>query len=214
MFLNIKTLIGLFLFSSLCLNQTKAQENEITQANSTQVFEKDDHYGIITLGFSKAIPIGDNFVKNSFKDSVGFDFNFLFNLFDTPWLLGIQYGVIYNSIENQAMVGNYEHTNIIRVGGLVGYQFFPRNNFRFLLKAGVGSVSYKNLAEGGLTFSDYGTTVAINPELSYHFSKNFGLFFSTEFRTDFLSIEAPKEIESQFKNPYYITPTLGIRLVI
>lgn len=213
MFLNTKTLSILFIFSFFFLTQAKAQEEESAPTDSSYAFEKDDHYGIITFGLSKAISVGGNFAKDSFKGSVGFDFNFLFNLFETPWLLGIEYGVIYNSIENQIKIGNYEHSNIIRVGGLVGYQFFPRNDFRLLLKAGVGSVTYKNITAGRITFLDYGTTVAINPELSYHFTKNFGLYFSTEFRTDFLSIETPQEVESQFKNPYYITPTIGVRIV-
>jgi len=210
MILNTKLPIVLlalfFVIQTYGQDETQAEKSEYT-------FKKDDHYGIVTFGFTRPIPIGDNFAQKSFRGSFGFDFNIMTNLFSSPWLIGFQYSVGYNGIENTSLVGNYSHSNVGIIGGLVGYQFYPREKIRFNLKAGVGAVYYRNSVKGGIGFSDSGTGVNLIPELSYHFTKNIGLFFASEFRKDFLKIKAPKEIEDQFKSVNYIKPIFGLRVL-
>ena len=176
-------------------------------------FPQDDHYGIFKIGYVQPIGIGDNFANKSFTNSTGFDLEFSFNLFDTGFLLGLRYGNTYNKIKNRELTGGQDKTNSYFIGPLIGYQFLARNDFRYTLSAGVGSVEYKNFFQDNVA-KDSGSTIWISPEIDYHFNKHFGLFFSPTFQKDFLDIEAPEEIEDFFKTANYIKLQLGIRVVI
>jgi len=210
MFLNIKHYFFL-LFIIVFSFQLKAQE---TRENSTAyAFEKDDHYGIIKLGISVPIAFGDNFANKGLHAKLGTNFSILANLFELPVVIGFHYSVLYQRNENKQQLGNYDSSNAILVGGMAGYQFFERNKIRLLLTAGVGAVSYNNNTPDSIRFSDNGVGVWLTPEVSYHFTKNFGLFFSPTLRRDFLKTDVPAKIEDFFSGANYVNLEAGVRFV-
>lgn len=180
-------------------------------------FPQDDHYIIFKIAYAQPIGLGDNFVNKSFKNSTGLDFEVDFNVLDSNFLLGLRYATTYNQIKNNERVGGQIKTNSSFIGPLVGYQFLPRNDLRYSLIAGVGSITYKNFFKDNfndLTSKDSGYTFWITPEVDYHFNKHFGVYFSTTFQKDYLDIEAPKQVEDYFKSPNYIKLQLGVKVLL
>ncbi len=110
-------------------------------------------------------------------------------------------------------MGGQDKTNSSFIGPIIGYQFLPRNDVRYTLSAGIGSVEYKNFFHDQIA-KDTGSTIWLSPEIDYHFSKHFGLYFSPIFQKDFLGIEAPQEIQDFFNSANYLKLQLGIRVVI
>ncbi|MDR6301194.1 hypothetical protein [Mesonia maritima] len=178
-------------------------------------FPQDDHYIVFKFGYTQPIAVGDNFASKTFTNITGIDAEVFFNLSDGQFLLGLHYGNTYNRIKNNELVGGQNKTNTFFIGPLLGYQFYPRNDFRFMISAGVGAVKYKNFLNDDFRIvADTGTTVWFNPEFSYHFWKVLGVYFSPNFRKDFLSIEAPEPIQGFFNSTNYINLKLGIRLLL
>lgn len=212
MFLNIKKITCLFFCLAFFSLQLIAQENQ-PEKPSTHKFEKDDHYGIFKFGLSAPIAFGNNFANKGLQGKVSTNFSLLANLFELPIVIGIHYSVLYQSNENISKLGNYNRSNAILVGGLAGYQFFERNDFRLLLTAGVGAVSYNNNTPDDIRFSDNGVSVWLTPEVSYHFNKTLGLYFSPTLRRDFLRTKAPGDLEDFFGSANYVNLEFGIRVL-
>lgn len=174
---------------------------------------KDDHYGIFELGPYYPLAFGKNSASKAFKQKLGGQFVFVFNLFDSPFLLGLNITSFESETTSEEQVGNYYRNTVTIVGPVVGYHILMKRKWRGSLRAGVGYVSYRNFSEN-FSVRDTGSSLWFTPSLGYQFTKNFGLYVSGSYRHDFLNIDVPSYAEHFFNSINYVTFSAGVRIVI
>ncbi len=109
-------------------------------------------------------------------------------------------------VNNKQLLGNYNHTSNIVVGGIAGYETHI-DKFDINIGIGVGASSYGNSG-----FQDTATAVWLNPELSYRITTYLGLYVAPELRHDFMNIDVPEELEDTFKGINYLNISFGLRI--
>lgn len=192
--------------------QEKQQEDQ-DQPESHNSILNDDHYGIFEIGPYFPIALGENFANKGMHQEVGGQFSFMFNLSDSPLLLGMTVTSFGADNTNQNLVGYYESSNISVVSLAAGYHIIYKKHWRLTGTASIGFATYNNRS-GSDRFKDSGPSLAFVPSLSYQFIKNVGVYISPSFRRDFLHIHAPEELEQFFNGASYFSVSFGLRIVI
>lgn len=202
MFLNTKILfIALLISSATFAQQTDTVEKEV-DATGHKV-------GNIIIGAYFPIAFGNNFVNNGMDLKGGGKFVLKVNTYKT-FFVGPYISFFNGSVTDQALLGNYENTTNILIGGVVGYDFYI-NNFDLSLGGGIGYSVYANRGLGD-SFNDTATAVWLSPEVSYRLNTYLGVFVAPEIRHDFMNIEVPKELDDTFKGVNYFTISFGLRI--
>lgn len=202
MFLNTKILfIALLISSAVFAQQTDSEEKEDDDPGHK--------VGNIIIGAYFPIAFGNNFVNNGMDLKGGGKFVFKVNTYKT-FFVGPYISFFNGSVTDQALLGNYENTTNILIGGVVGYDFYI-NNFDLSLGGGIGYSVYANRGLGD-SFNDTATALWFSPELSYRLNTYLGVFVAPEIRHDFMNIDVPKELEDTFKGVNYFTISFGLRI--
>ncbi len=205
--LNIRTGLLIFLFS-LPLTVT-GQETVVEEGPAV---EKDDHYAYFQFAAYQPLSFGNSFASEGLSAALGVDVHFLTNLFDSPVLIGVFYNQFRSEVTKPELIGNYIQSDISNFGIQLGYQAINHNKWRGTVTAGLGSVAYNNDG-AGFSFKDSGTSLQITPSLSYHFTKNIGIFTAIAYRRDFLNIQAPEDFGNFFDSANYLIISLGSRIL-
>lgn len=202
MFLNIKTLfVALFISSVTFAQQINSEEKEVGDTGHK--------VGNIIIGAYFPIAFGNNFVNNGMDLKGGAKFVFKVNTYKT-FFIGPYLSFFNGSVTDQALLGNYENTANILIGGVAGYDLYI-NNFDLSLGAGIGYSVYANRGLGD-SFNDTATAIWLSPEASYRLNPYLGIFVAPEIRHDFMNIDVPKELEDNFKGVNYFTISFGLRI--
>ena len=202
MFSNIKFTF-IFLFISAI---TFAQEPDV---DKEEIDEPGPKVGNILIGAYFPISFGNNFVNNGIDLKAGGKLVFKVNTYKT-FFVGPYFSFFNGSVTDQALLGKYENTVNIVVGGMAGYDFYIKN-FDISLGAGIGYSVYANRGLGD-SFNDTATAVWLSPEVSYRFTPYLGVFFAPEIRHDFMNIDVPNELEDTFGGVNYLTLSFGLRI--
>ena len=208
--LNIKLL--LFAICIGFITNTYAQEETETVEQGNDITQ-DDHYAMFKIGYYNPIAFGDNFANDALEQKGGVEFSFLANLFDTPFLIGLQYNYFHSNVTNQQLVGTYDDSEIHSFGPLLGYQLLFTKTWRATIASGVGITHYQNRASNE-HFNDTATTLWVIPTVSYHFNKTLGVYFSGSYRRDFMNVQTPAQLDSFFKSANYVSFSLGLHILI
>jgi len=203
MFSNIKFLF-IFLFISIT---AFAQQPDPEVEN--EVDEPGHKIGNIIIGPYFPIAFGDNFVNQGMDLNLGAKMSLRVNTYKT-FFVGPYISFFNGSVTDKTLLGNYESTTNIVVGGVAGYDFHI-NNFDVTLGAGVGYSVYANRGLGD-SFNDTATAVWLSPEVSYRFNPYIGFFVAPEIRHDFMDIDVPEELEDSFKGVNYLNISFGLRI--
>jgi uncharacterized membrane protein len=210
MFLNIRILIVALAISSA----TIAQETENPQNPETEVEQETKgpgkNIGSIAIGPYVPIAFGDNFVNNGMDLKLGARLSFKVNVYKGVYI-GPYISFFNGDVNNKNLLGNYENTTNIAVGGIVGYETHI-DKFDISIGIGVGESTYQNGGTALNSFEDTATAVWLNPEVSYRFTRYLGLYVATEIRHDFMNIDAPAELEDTFKGVNYLNISFGLRI--
>jgi len=210
--MNLNTKLLLIALCIGFITVAKAQEEEEPLEQKSDIVQ-DDHYAMFKIGYYNPIAFGDNFANEALEQKGGVEFSFLANLFDTPFLIGLQYNYFHSNVTNQQLVGTYNDSKIHSFGPLLGYQLLYTNTWRANIASGVGITHYHNRNSGD-NFNDTATTLWVIPTVSYHFNKTVGVYFSSSYRRDFMNIKTPAQLDSFFKSANYINLSLGLHILI
>lgn len=204
--MNIKIFLTALFISTIAI----AQQTETNVETESQPQQQTGHkVGNIIIGAYFPISFGDNFVNNGMDLKGGGKFVFKVNTYNNIFV-GPYVSFFNGSVTDQALLGNYENTANIVVGGVAGYDFYI-NNFDLSLGAGIGYSVYANRGLGD-SFHDTATAVWLSPEVSYRLSTYLGVFVAPEIRRDFMNIDVPEELEDTFGSVNYFTISFGLRI--
>ena len=206
MFLNIKTLLCALFISTI----TFAQQTETNLETESQAQKQTGHkIGNILIGAYFPIAFGNNFVNEGMDLKGGGKIVLKVNTYKT-FFVGPYFSFFNGKVTDSDLLGNYDNTANILMGGVVGYDY-NIENFDISLAAGIGYSVYANRGLGD-SFKDTATAVWLSPELSYRFNPYLGVFVAPELRRDFMNIDVPKELEDSFKGVNYFTISFGLRI--
>lgn len=217
MYLNIRKWAFLILigFTSILQAQEENQNEERApeKTENHNSILNDDHYGIFEIGPYFPVALGKNFANKGMKQGLGGQFSFMFNLSDSPFLLGMTVSFFGADNTNQNLLGLYRSTTVQSTNFAAGYHIIYLKHWRLTGAASIGYSTYNNLS-GSDRFKDSGASLAVVPSVSYQFVKNFGVYLSPSFRRDFLHIHGPEELKQFFNGASYFAVSLGVRIVI
>jgi len=207
MFLNIKKPVLVFL---LLLSIGLHAQEFSTQKDT---LKQNKHYRIFEIGPYYPLAFGDNSANNAFDQKIGGEFLFMANLFKSPFLLGFNGSFFKAKTTSQPAVGQYHRTTSFVFAPTVGYHFLRHDKWHGTIRISAGYVRYVNRSTN-FKFYDDGTSLSVTPTFSYHFSKQWGLYLSTSYRHDFLSIDASSSLDSYLNSLDYVSFSIGVRLMI
>ena len=196
-----------FLFIILFISTATFAQETISEEIETE--EKGHKVGNIIVGAYFPIAFGDNFVNHGMDLKGGGKIALRVNTYET-FFVGPYLSFFNGSVTDQALLGNYENTTNIVIGGVVGYDFYI-SNFDISLGAGVGYSVYANRGLGD-KFNDTATALWFSPELSYRLNTYLGIFVAPELRHDFMNIDVPRELEETFGGVNYFNLSFGLRI--
>lgn len=205
MFLNTKLLFLAVLISSTLV----AQQTETTPETQPEQEDSGSRVGSVIVGAYLPIAFGDNFVTNGMDLSLGAKVAFKVNAYKGIYV-GPYLSFFSGDVTDQDLLGNYQNTVNITVGGVLGYDFYV-NNFDISLGVGLGHSVYSNRGLGD-SFNDTATAVWFSPEVNYRFNPYLGVFVAPELRHDFMAIDVPAELEDTFKGVNYFNISFGLRI--
>ena len=174
---------------------------------------KDKQYSgpYVQIGTSAVFPnaLGSNFLSEAYAVKAGF-MGELSIIFDDRYFIGYQ-GIFNNAqVENTALVGQFDRSNIRHHYLQGGYSFFSRaRRIGLTTGIGVGYARYRN-KKGNTKFYEDGISLMANTKVSYRFSSFLGLHAGLQFSSDFLNTETAPELESFFKNAHTLYFSAGL----
>lgn len=155
--------------------------------------------------------MGSNFLSEAYDLNSGFNAELLLFLKER-YFMGYQHVFTTANVENTALVGLFDRSNIQHHYLLGGYSFLPRSSkIGFNVGLGMGYVRYRNFKEDTRFFED-GFSVMANARFSYRLSAVVGLQGGLQYASDFLNTKTAPELESFFNNAQTLYFSVGVVL--
>ena len=208
MFLNIRILFFTLLFSAVSF----AQENEVETEQRTDQEQKDvsgKKIGSVIVGAYIPISFGGNFVNDGMNLKMGAQAQLKLNVFEN-FYIGPAVNFFFGDVTNPELIGNYERTTNVVIGGMIGYEKQVQK-FDLAIGLGVGYSGYFNRGLGD-SFYDNATALWLRPEVSYRLANYISVYAAPEIRHDFMNIDVPSELKDTFGGVNYLNIGVGIRI--
>lgn len=203
MYLNFKIVIIALLCVQLSWSQEKEKDIPITRDTFVE--------GFIEVAYTQPIFYGNNFI------SEGYDVKSTINLGFTKGIhsmvLHFDLNISSSDVVRPEVTGNVRDANFTRVSGGVGYPLDISSRWQFLPSLNIGYLKIGQLF-GDEKIRDDGFFINAEVALNYRIYEWVDISLGAQNYFDFISIDAPSEIQSFFNNAQSIYPFLGLRFRI
>ena len=203
MHLNFKIVIVTLLSVQLSWSQEKEKDTAITRDTFVE--------GFIEIAYTQPIFYGNNFI------SEGYDVKNTINIGLTKGIhsmvLHLDLNILSSDVVRPEVTGNARDANFTRVSGGVGYPLDINPRWQFLPSLNIGYLKIGQLF-GDEKIRDDGFFINAEVALNYRVVEWIDISLGAQNYFDFISIDAPSEIQSFFNNAQSIYPFLGLRFRI
>ncbi|WP_299675237.1 hypothetical protein [uncultured Dokdonia sp.] len=191
----------------LCVQVSWSQENTEDTSITRDTFVE----GFIEVAYIQPIFYGNNFI------SEGYDVKSTINIGLTKGIefmvLHVDLNIASSDVVRPDLVGNVRDANFTRVSAGVGYPLDINSRWQFLPSLNIGYLKIGQLFRDE-KIRDDGFFINAEVALNYRVFKWGDISLGAQNYFDFISIDAPSEIQSFFNNAQSIYPFLGFRFRI
>ncbi|NRD18787.1 hypothetical protein HNV08_01905 [Winogradskyella eckloniae] len=213
-----KAIVSFCLFIS-CIGYTQVDtDEELGSRETSSVFGSIERQKFVSFSVGYHIPIssGNNFVGSAYSGKSGYDLRLKLYVYK-QFFMEYNNSISYFSVDNNALVGNYNKSKFQSNFLYFGYEFLPAPHFRLGVNAALfGETKMTNtgfnLSEGFQ--NDSGQLSSYGLYLAYEIQSQISLYIDYAFRTVKTNIRAPQEIESFFSKGNYNTIGVGIMFLL
>lgn len=198
------------IFSVLFVLTCQAQEIQEDSIAIEKRSWNSDVLGKIQVGFILPQAGGTNFVNQGYELNPGFALKG--EIVKNEFSYGGQYNRFDGNVVDISSVGGIDQTTFTHVQVYGGYCPVKSRVIQLTTHAGFGYAAFIN-SVGSTRFSDSGFSVLLDAELSFRLSNGFALYLNLAQTWDFLTIETPPEIQSNFNSTRFLIPSFGIQII-
>lgn len=164
------------------------------------------------IAFVSHLYFGDNYLsKGHKKPTVGALLKMNFIAYK-QFLLGVEYEKSTTNVEDFAIGGNIDKTNLNTFRGILSYRFLSTKRFYLDPHFKYGLVNLRQKDGSKFYGNQQGKTIGIGTDLIYNLNKTYNLFLNIGYNYSTLNVNTTREFDDYFNHAQSINFTIGLKI--
>ncbi|MFN7044773.1 MAG: hypothetical protein ACK4M1_06220 [Flavobacterium sp.] len=167
----------------------------------------------ISIGFITESFFGDNYLSKGHKNpSIGAELDFQMISYSN-FNLGFGFKKTTLSVEDKAIGGNIDKSNMNSINGFISYDAFKYNKFQFIPSLSYGAIEIRQKDGSKLYGVQNGNYFEVSIKTNYVLKNKINLYSKIGIAKHFLNVNTTNEFKSYFNHSNSINLSLGIQFL-